>query len=164
MHKVDDDSSDLKTYAKVVLGFGIAASLPAIYGLLSTVYHAAAEGSVMVFSIGRYETARSIVPWPQAWARFLGFAMLVSCGLVWLGSKGDPRRWWFAVGLSALGFPLVMFSSWFTTLRGTLMFTGIASVVALAYLLDDKYGRMAAASFLLVVVAVLVWRYMALNF
>lgn len=159
-----DDLIDFKTCAKVVLYCGVAASLPAVYGLLSTVYHAIADGAVMVFSIGRFETSRSVVPWPQAWARFLGFSMLASCGVVWLGSKDRTRQWWFAAALSALGFPLVMFSQWFTTLRGTLILSSIASVVALAYSIDRKYGRFASASLLALVVAFLVWRYEVLNF
>lgn len=164
MRKDTDNSFDLETYARITLGFGLAASIPAIYGLLSTLYHAVVDGSVMVFSVGRYETSRSVVPWPQAWARFLGFAMLVSCGMVWLASKESRRLWWLAVALSAFGFPLVLFSQWFTTLRGTLMFSGIATFVAVAYVVDRRYGRLAATALIVFAVSVLVWRYMALNF
>ena len=163
MHSDIRQPSKFETYAKVIVGFGAAASVPAIYGLLSSLYYAFAEGNVMVFSVGRYETSHSVVPWPQAWARFLGFTMLVGCGITWLLSARSRRMWWLAFTLSVLGFPLILFSQWFTTLRGTAMFLGIAGFVALAYVVDWKVGRVAATLLILFAVSMLVWRYVALN-
>lgn len=125
----------------VALGFGALFLLPAFYSLLSAIASAVATGEVLVISVGRTETYRKMVPWPQGWARFAGPPLLLLALVTWDGSRGITARWWFSGTLAALAIVLLAYSAWFTSWGGSAGFTGLCAFIAVAFLLERKWAN-----------------------
>jgi hypothetical protein len=140
------------------LGIGAFLVLPVLYSFASALYSALATGYVLVISLGRYETARELVAWQAAWARFAGPMVLVASFLAFDGSRGLTLRWWLAGAGSVLALILLAFSLWFTTMGRSLAFAALVAFVAIASVIGHRVGRVAAFLFIAACAGFLVWR------
>lgn len=146
--------------AKFVSVLAAFVCFPAIVSLLSAVWSAATTGQVMVISVGRYETAREMVPWVAGWTRFVGPLLLIaSLG----GGATSPKqiRWWISAALALTGVSLLFFSMWFKSLGGAIAFAGILAFVGLAHYVDARWGRPVAFTLLILAVGTLLYVYAA---
>jgi hypothetical protein len=146
----------LQQYGKVAFAAGAVLLLPALWSFGSAVWSAATTGEVMVISVGRYETSRDFVPWVYGWARFAGPIALLSAVALW-ALRGSP--WWPPALLSAAGLALLLFSKWFTSPMGAVVFCTMMAYLMLAAFVDKYVGRFAAAAMLLSTVALMLWMY-----
>jgi hypothetical protein len=153
-------SPSLKLGAQFVLVAAGALLLPALWSWFSAIWSAATTGQVLVLSVGRYETSRSMVPWPQGWARFVGPVALASSLSLWLASKSAQRiaLWWSSAAIGFVGIVLLLFSQWFVSWRGSVWFSSFAVFIALSYYLGSKLGRVAMIIFMLAVFAIVGWQ------
>ncbi|WP_157609098.1 hypothetical protein [Variovorax sp. Root411] len=146
----------LQQYGKVALAAGAILLLPALWSFGSAVWSAGTTGEVLVISVGRYETSRDFVPWVHGWARFAGPLALVSAVALW-ALRGSP--WWLPALLSAAGLALLLFSKWFTSPMGAVVFCTMMAYLVLAAFVDRRMGRLAAIVMLLSTVASMLWIY-----
>lgn len=144
--------------AKFAIGLAALACIPAVVSLISAIYSAATTGQVMVLSVGRYETAREMVPWATGWARFVG-PLLVMASTAGAAGPTKQIRWWIAAALGLAGVSLLFFSSWFKSLGGTLAFAGTLAFLGLAYYVDERWGRLSAFALMILAVGVLLYVY-----
>ncbi len=145
-------------YAKFSLAVAALLALPAAWSFLSAIYFAATTGEVLVISLGRYETAREMVAWPNGWSRFVGPVLLFAALGVWGGSGKGSRMWWVSAALSTLGLVLLLFSKWFTSWHGTLWFMGLVAFIAVTLYAGNKFGRLAAYAIVVLVFGLILWR------
>jgi hypothetical protein len=135
------------------------AALPALYSLLSALWHAFFGGEVMVIAIGWTGIRTELVPWPRGWARFAGPVLLLFSLLACGASRGATLRCWAAGVAAATALVLLGQSAWFTTVHGTMVFalfgTWMAAVFAVAY----RLGRTAAILFILLSAGSFLWRF-----
>jgi len=150
----------LKFAAQFVIAAAAVLLLPALWSMFSAVWSAVTTGNVLVVSVGRYETSRALVPWPNGWARFIGPLLLFSSFLVWVASKSGERVavWWLSAALASVGFLLLLFSQWFTSWRGCLWFGSIAALLVLALYLGNRFGRFAGVLVVVGVFAFILWQ------
>lgn len=150
----------LEPTAKFATGLAAFVCIPAIVSLLSAVWSAATTGEVMVISIGRYETAREMVPWVAGWSRFVGPLLLVAS----LGggvSSSKQIRWWISAALALAGVCLLFFSMWFRSLGGAIAFTSLLAFVGVTFYIDGRWGRPAAFALIVLAVGTLLYVYAA---
>lgn len=147
--------------ARIALTFGFIALLPALWSFVSAIGSAASTGQVLVISVGRTETSRSLVAWPLGWARFAAPPLLLAGVLmrVLTGSVRTPW-WWSSVLLTTTALALLLFSQWFTTLGRTVFLLCLFGYVGLAYVVDLKLGRKSVVVLLFATVAVLLYAYL----
>lgn len=132
--------------------------LPTLWSLGSAVWSAATTGQVLVVSIGRYEAARQLVPWPAGWARFVGPILVLASVLVYLGSAPyKSTRFWCAAALSAAGIYLLSFSWWFSSIHRAFSAVVLVIFIVVALALGNRVGRTAAYLFVVCSFGVLVW-------
>jgi len=157
---VMSNQPSFKFTARFVLATAAVLLLPAIWSLVSAVWSASTNGQVLVLSVGRYETSRSMVPWPQGWARFVGPAFLVLSLSMWSASKSVQQvaLWWLSAALSFVGIALLLFSQWFVSWRGSLLFCGFAAFIGGSFFIGSKFGRIAMVAFMLGVFALVGWQ------
>lgn len=150
----------LKFAAKFVLAAAVLLMLPALWSLLSAIWSAVTTGQVLVLSVGRFETSRSMVPWPQGWARFVGPLALFASLCLWLVSISTQRAlvWWLSALLAFVGILLLMYSQWFTSWRGVVWFCSLTTFIASAYYIGSRFGRTAMAVFMLATFALVGWQ------
>jgi hypothetical protein len=155
----ESPSLTLSAYAKVSLVFAGLLLLPALWSFVSAIVSAASTGQVLVISLGRTSTARELVPWLQGWPRFVAPMLILASLLLWVSSEQLPRGvWWTSAAISTLGFVLLLFSMWFTSWRGALSFFGLVAFIATALYVGNRFGRIAAVAFILLVFSTIVWR------
>lgn len=142
--------------AQITLTFGFIALLPALWSFVSAIWSATTTGQVLVISVGRTGTSRSLVAWSLGWARFAAPPLLLA-GLLMRVLTGSVRThwWWSSVLLTTTALVLLFFSQWFTTLGGTVFFLCLLGYVGLAYVIDLKIGRKSVVVFLFATVALL---------
>ena len=157
---VVSNTPSLKFSAQFVLAVASVLLLPALWSLFSAIWSAAITGEVLVLSVGRYETSRSLVPWPQGWARFVGPVLLASSLSIWVASSSPLRvaGWWFSAALAFVGIVLLLFSQWFTSWPGTLGFCSLVAFIAVSFYVGSTFGRIAMVVFILVVFALVGWQ------
>jgi hypothetical protein len=152
------ESPAVHSYAKFSIALAALLALPATWSFFSAIYFAATTGEVLVISLGRYETAREMVAWPKGWARFVGPVVLVAAIGVWVASDKNSRMWWFSAALSALSLALLLFSRWFTSWDGAFWFIGVVVFISISLFIGNRYGRLAAYVFVVLVLALIFWR------
>lgn len=140
------------------LGMGTLLLLPVLYSLGSAFHSAMTTGHVLVISIGRYETARELVPWQEGWARFVGPILLVASLLAFDSSRGVTLRWWLAGTGSICALIFLSFSLWFTSGARSFWFAGLLALVASASVIGRRLGGVAAFLFVLACTSIVVWR------
>ena len=152
-------SLSLSAYAKVSLAFAGLLLLPALWSFASAIVSATSTGQILVISLGRTSTAREMVPWIQGWPRFVAPMLILTSLLLWFSSGQLPRgAWWISAAISTVGVVLLLFSLWFTNWRGTFNFFGLVAFVAAALSVGNRFGRIAAVAFILLVFGIIVWR------
>lgn len=150
-----------RIYGVMVFALATLLIVPATYSLFSAIYSAFSTGEVLVISLGRTETYRRSVSWPDGWARFIAPILLVLSLFMSDGSRGITQRWWLAAGGTAVALLLLGFSAWFTSVNGALAFAGLAGFIAIAAYIDRKIGRRAALSFVVVGWIAIIWKIVA---
>lgn len=152
------DKPTLKFHASFVLCIAGLAALPALWSLGSAIHSAATTGQVLVLSVGRYETARHMVPWTHGWARFVGPALVVAAlFLSGRGTRSDRRWWWVAAAVALVGLAMLLFSWWFVSLGSATAFLAGNTFIALCFYVDQRYGRRKAFALMLVAILTLVY-------
>jgi hypothetical protein len=150
----------LEPTAKFVTGLAAFVCIPAVVSLVSALWSAATTGEVMVISVGRYETAREMVPWVAGWSRFVGPLLLVA-SLGGGASSTKQMRWWISAALALAGVCLLFFSKWFTSLGGAIAFVGLLAFVGVTFYVDGRWGRAAAFALMVLAVGVFLYAYAA---
>lgn len=147
--------------AQITLTFGFIALLPALWSFVSAIWSAVTTGQVLLISVGRTGTSRSLVAWSLGWARFAAPPFLLA-GLLMRVLTGSARTpwWWSSVLLTTTALVLLFFSQWFTKLGGTVFFFCLLGYVGLAYVIDLKIGRKSVVVFLFATVALLLHVYL----
>jgi hypothetical protein len=132
--------------------------LPALWSLGSAIHSALSTGQVLVISLGRYETYRTLVPWTAGWARFVAPPLLlVSLLLVGTSAAGE-RRWWAGATISLLGLVLLFFSAWFVSAGSAAAFVAGNVFIALCFYVDRRFGRGYAFTLMLLsILAAVFW-------
>jgi hypothetical protein len=149
----------LRSYLVVAIALAI---IPALISFLIAVWSAVTTGHVLVVAIGKTETARQLVPWSLGWARFASPLVLVAAGAAYPGDSSPTNlRSVLFSALAITGIGMLCYSLWFTTLRGMLLFYGLALYVASAYFIDLVFGRRAVVFMLVATVAMLLYVYAA---
>jgi hypothetical protein len=152
------DDPSTSTWAKFVLGLAALALLPALWSLGSALISAVGSGEVLVISLGRTSTSRTMVPWQQGWARFAGPLLLTVSLALWVVAEKRSTQWWLSALLAAMALSLLAFSMWFTSLRSTLGFLGFAAFIAATFAANRYFGRKGAYAVILVAAVAFVWR------
>ena len=156
------EQPSLEFHAKFALAIAGILVFPAIWSFFSAIWSAATTGQVLVISVGRYETARSLVDWRSGWARFAGPVLLVGSLFLW-GASGEKKSrawWWLAAALSTIGIALLLFSRWFTTVHGFSWFMGMLAFTATTLYVGNRFGRVAAILIVLLAFGFIAWRAM----
>lgn len=151
-------SENLRFPLALSLGIGALLLLPALYSLGSAFHSAIATGHVLVISLGRYETARELVPWQEGWARFVGPILLLGSLLAFDSSRGVTFRWWFAGTGSICALGLLSFSLWFTSWAHSLWFAGLLAFVVSVSVINRRLGGVTAFLFTVACTSFVVWR------
>lgn len=154
------DRYGLTVAAQLSLALGVVALIPALWSFASAIWSAATTGQVMVISVGRYETSREFVAWPLGWARFVGpLILLAALGVRLAVPQALGARWWASATLAALALVLLLFSKWFTSIGGIIVFVSILALGVFASFVDKRFGRAAALLLLFGTVAILLCIY-----
>ena len=149
----------LEFYAKFFLGTAALLLLPALWSFVSAIISAADTGYVLVISIGRTATAREMVPWANGWPRFVAPPVLLTSLVLWASSSQLPRSaWWSAAAMATAAQILLLFSLWFSSWRGILWFAGLVAFIFTALYVGNRFGRLSALAFVLLVSIALLWR------
>ena len=108
----------------------------------------------MVISVGKTETARQLVHWSLGWSRFASPFVLLGALAVWSLSKSNKLAWWLAACLAVLGSSMLIFSLWFVSWRGVAAFISILAFICAALYVGNRFGRLAAIGFVVLVAVV----------
>jgi hypothetical protein len=152
------EQPSLEFYAQFILALAGLLALPAIWSFFSAAYFGATTGQVLVISIGRYETARESVAWIDGWARFVSPIVLVMSLRIWACSTRGARAWWIAVAFALVGLFLLLFSKWFTTLNGVMVFAGLNAFIAVTLYAGKRYGRSISYLIIALGLGIFLWR------
>jgi hypothetical protein len=117
------------------------------YSLIDAIAQAHSTGVVEVFPRAR-RLPRERVPWPQAWAYFLGALAFVVASVLWLFH--EFRRASVVLEIIAIyvvGVHLFMLSGNLASLAGTAGIVGLLFSIAAAFLVSHKFGRVAGLWF-----------------
>lgn len=137
------------------LAAGVGVACWAGYELAIALLDASQTGMVTVNS---YSTVRPrhVVTWPRAWAFVLGLVLTVWAGLSAVCEALDiSHRWRLpSVLLFVLGFSLVLFSAYLSSLGGIAFLGLFSSGMALLFYLQRRYGQWAAVIAWSIIVAI----------
>lgn len=139
---------------------GAIAALAALWALGVAVVDAVTTGAVSLPTTrGR---ARPVVPWPAAWAYFLGFVLFIAAtSLPLLTRRDHPRRSSFvAVGAAGavMGSVLALLSGKLSSGQGLLFLLGMGLLLGCIGWLRVKFGRWPAMLLWCAVVGCVVWK------
>ena len=149
-----EQNSPLRPYAKGALVAAACLLIPAVISFCSAVISSITTGQVMVISVGKTETARQLVHWPLGWSRFASPFVLLGAIAVWALSKSSQLAWWLSACLAVLGSSMLVFSLWFVSWRGVAAFTSILAFICSALYVGNRFGRMAAIGFVVLVAVI----------
>jgi hypothetical protein len=136
--------------------------VPALVSALLASWSAWSDGHIALYSVGKTETTRELVPWVQGWSRLLSPIVLVAAAVVYpTREHASAARLLLFVVLATAGSSILIFSLWFKSASGILVLAALLTFVALAHFIDQRFGRRASLSLIVVTAAALVAAYAA---
>ena len=130
---------------KCGIAFGIFVCALALWSLTGSIFHAATVGTVTLED--------DDVPWPNAWAYFVGLFCLVGAGASSIAAAlVDSRLVSVVLLLLFLGWLLFTLSPLLSSLLGAAMVFGMTAVLVVTYYVDKYLGKLEASVFFALVI------------